>query len=291
LLLNAFRAAHQFETEIAFLNRISYTQSKLSGLGEATLERQVAFDWTASLHEIENARITVAISTLKHMAANHEEAALKALHSLKDEGRITHFSTSNEHLSFHAKKWALMRKSVQAPDNPADIDALVEETERLLESGHIAQLALAEDDVAKVKQPPVHLEAAPHSTTQTARKPVGAPHTSSAPTLRLRNRHPKEPSAAHQFEASPAPHQPEKNTKISTLELAIMRKNVEQQRALLLEEKAKLDARATFLADSQALLRISLEKYQECESLLNQRVKDLRMIEAQHQRHSPENTA
>lgn len=290
LLLNAFRAAHQFETEIAFINRISYTQSKLSGLGEATLERQVALDWTASLHEIENARITVAITTLKHMAANHEEAASKALHSLKNEGRITHFSTSNEHLSYHAKKWALLRKSVQAPANPADIATLVEETERLLESGHIAQLALAEDDVVKVNKPPVHLEAALHSTTHTAPKPVGAPHTSSAPTLRLRNRHPKEPSAPHLPEASPAPHQPEKNTKISTRELAIMRKNVEQQRALLLEEKGKLDARAAFLEESHALLRISIEKYQECEALLNQRAKDLSTIEAQHQRHSPENT-
>ena len=286
LVLNAVRAAHQFEAEIAFINRISYTQNKQSGLGGATLERQVALDWTAALHEIENARVAVAITSLKHVAAKHEEVALNALQALKNEGNITHFSTSNEHLSFHAKKWALLRKSVQAPVNAADIDALVEETERLLESGHIAQLALKEDDVSKVKHAPLPVEAAPRPSTQTAPKPLVAPQTADASAQRLHNRQPKQPSAPLLTAASLAPQPPEETTKTSIQELAMMRKNVEQQRSLLLEEKVKLDARAAFLEESQAILRASLEKYQEREALLNQRDKDLSTLEEQHQRHS-----
>ncbi len=278
LVLNAVRAAHQFEAEIAFINRISDTQNKHSALGGATLERQVALDWTAALHEIENARVAVAITSLKHMAARHEEVASNALQALKNEGSITHFSTSNEHLSFHAKKWALLRKSVQAPVNPADIAALVEETERLLESGYITQLALKEDDVAKVKHAPLPVEAAPRPTM----------HTADAPALRLNNRQSKLPSAPQLPAVSLAPPQLEEAPKTSIQELAMMRKNVEQQRSLLLEEKVKLDARAAFLEESQALLRASLLKYQEREALLNQRDKDLSTLEEQHQRHTPD---
>ena len=66
-----------------------------------------------------------------------------------------------------------------------------------------------------------------------------------------------------------------------------MRKDVEQQRALLLEEKAKLQARATYLEESQALLRASLQEHQQREAVLAQRAKARDEFEEQHHHPTP----
>ena len=285
LVLNAVRAAHQFEAEITFINRISDTQNQQSELGGATLERQIALDWTAALHEISHDRVGVAISSLMHLATKLEEVGLQALQALKNEGDPTHFSNNNEPQCFHTRQWELMRKSVQYRVKAADIAALAEETERLLESGYIAQLALKEDDHAKVTHTPPPVEAPPRPTMHTAPKPVIAPPTSDAPVLRLRTRQPKDPSAPHLTSDSPPAYPPTGLIKPSAHELSAMRKDVEQQRALLLEEKAKLQARATYLEESQALLRANLQEHQQREALLAQRAKALDELEEQN--HSP----
>jgi len=281
LVLHALRAAHHFETEIEFLNRISDTQNQQSELGGATLPRQISLDWTAALHEIEHARVGVAITALKHLAAKHEEVGLHALHALKNEGNPTHFLTNTEPQSFHAKQWEIMRKSVQPRVNPDDIAALAEQTERLLETGYIAKLALQEDDVAKAKPAPHPVEAAPRPTKHTAPKPVAAPHTSNEHALRLRNRELKEPHTPHLPAATPTAGKPSGSSKPSAHELSEMRKDVEQQRIHLLEEKGKLQARATYLAESQALLRASIQEHQEREAFLDQRAMELCALEEQ----------
>ena len=290
MMQNALRAAQKFEGEITFINRISDCQNQQSGLTGATLTRQIALDWAGALHEIELERIGVAVTSLMHLAAKHDEVSQQALHALKMEADPAHFAVNSEPLSFQAKQWEIMRKAVMTRVNPADFEAIIEETEHFLESGHIEKLACAEDDVTKIKTkaassptilPPAQPETASSLTASPLRPSQAALPLQDAPSLRLRTRQPKEPAPPPS--AAPTPN-------ISRAELVMMKQELEQARALLMEEKSQLQARAQFLAESEALLRASVLVHQEREALLEQKSKDLRVLEAQlhpHRANSP----
>ena len=273
LMQKAIQAALQFEGEIHFINRISDRQNQLSGLAGATLPRQIALDWAGALHEIEHARVGVALTQLVHLAAKHEEFSQQAIQALKQEASPAHFAPNTDPLSFQEKQWVIMSKAVTERVNRANLQAIAEETEHFLETGEIVKLAFTEDDVAKVKsktapppgqRPTLKLDAAPPVTTSIAPSPLPAPATKEAIPLRLRARQPKE-------SASPA-------RKPSLHELEAIHHDLEQARALLIEEKIQLQARAQFLAESEALLRANLLDHQEREARLAQRAEDLRAL-------------
>ena len=280
LLQSALRAALQFEREIHFTNRISDRQNQLSGLAGATLPRQIALDWSGALHEIEQEQVGAALNSLIQLAAKHDEVSQQALDALQTEASPAHFAANTEALSFQAKQWAIMRKAVIERVNSANFEAIAEETECFLETGQIAKLALTEDDVVKVKseappppglRPPAKQETAPPVVTPQVPNPPPVSSPKEAPSLRLRARQPKSPPSP--------PLQP------SLDELNSMHQDLEQARALLREEKSQLQARAQFLAESEAHLRASIQDHQEREALLEQRAENLRVL--QHTNLSP----
>jgi hypothetical protein len=287
LVLKAVQAAQQFEREISFINRLSDTQGRQLGEVGATLQRQIALDWSGSVNALAQERVGLASITLKQLIAKHDELSQNALQALKLESHPAHFAARQEPLSYHARQWEMMRTVVKARFPSADLHAIAEETEQLLESGYIAKRALQEDDSVNGNDPSASLpvlHAAPQQQA-VAPPPVNKPTATGpleAPALRLRTRKSNKPPSPAPPGLNPAQPRPETAIdKPSLAKLSEMKRELARQQELLQEEKAKLKVRVQVHAENEARLRASLKLQQEHEAELEQRAQELSAIEAQ----------
>lgn len=199
--LGALTIAHaaRIEEEIAFLNKIAAAQRKQSGLGNHTLNHQPEHDWTGTVQSILALEAKIIAINVTPLIQEMDLTLRSTRNAIRDECVHVRAMSRQSVPSFHAAQWDLLRQAAQLKVPPDQLQAIVHETEVLLEKNQL--IAWAESLRAQARTPPVQPVSAP--------PPVASPKPEPPPPPALAN--PRTPALKLPSRATVAPFGPPRN--------------------------------------------------------------------------------
>ncbi len=276
LLTKAISLGDQLEAEVEFINKISHAQRKRAGHEGFTLKLQAGVNWKESAQSLLGINAKAAPRTLLDLIAQSEKITAKILAEVSDESTLTLSKSSHDIASYHLGQWSALREAALLKINPEELESLVKETETLLETGEFKRWAILDEPPVTAPPPkPGGQPAKPAPETVHAPKPP--PRTNDGPTLKLSPRTTRPPFPSKPAVTAPAPIPAASAEEINAL--ATAKAELERQTQLLQSLKAELDARESFVSESENRLLEKTLAQQEQEAELEQRSEELEHLE------------
>ena len=300
----AVAAARAAQDDVAFVNKIADSQRIRAGIDSITLYRQPEHNWRGSVHSLHFVLPSLAIDSVEGLIHDVNEVAEKVRAAIQGECQLASYAVGYGVTSYHKRVWASLREAAPLRVNPDEMEALLSETEELMDSGRlkdwrphrpepaspaIAPGVIAPPTPSSSKAPPPGLP--PRAVAVPNGLPPALVRINKPPELKLPSRGssslPSRPAPAIPASASPStssstgasadPGLTGSTEPPDTLvDLMAERNRLEQ---ILLETRASLTEREQFLSESEARLMQVSQTQLEREVDLEQREEQLRDLE------------
>ena len=277
LLTKTISLGGQLEAEVEFINKIAHAQRKRAGHEGFTLKLQAGVNWKEAAQSLLGLNAKASPGTLLDLIAQSEKITAKILAEISDEATLALNKSSHDIASYHLGQWSALREAALLKINPEELESLVKETETLLETGEFRRWSTLDEPPVTAPLPkPVIQPAKP--APEIVRAPKPAPRANDGQTLKLPPRTPTRPP----FPSKPAVTAPAPIPAVSVEEinaLATAKAELERQNQLLQSLKAELEARESFVSESENRLLEKTLAQQEQEAELEQRTEELETLE------------
>ncbi len=302
--------------EIGFINKVAEAQRLRAGSGNTSLERQPERNWGSLADSLLAVQPLAAARTVKQLIAESREVLENVHAAIRNQARLATYAGGYGVASYHESVWNSLRESASARLDPDQLEPILGDTERRIETGELAEFlpeptplpaaALAamaaapvaagglrvgfagrKTDAAPVPAPPpvVPAPAAAASGRTLSLKIPGrnAPANAPRPGIPLSPMTPLPAMAAPSSPAAglapvPAPVPASASASHGTT-LAELRAERERLDALRHETDASLREREKFLSQSEARLMQTSQAQLEREVELEQKEEQLRELE------------
>lgn len=298
--------------EISFINKVAEAQRLRAGSGNTSLERQPERNWGALADSLLAVQPLVAARTVKQLIAESRDVLDNVHAAIKNQARLATYAGGYGVASYHESVWNSLRESAHARLDPDQLEQILGDTERRIETGELAEFlpeptplpaaALAamaaapvaggglrvgfagrKVDGASVPAPP---PVAPAPVPPVSGRPLslkipgrGTPAITPQPGIPLS---PMTPLPAVPTPSSPADGLapvPAAAPAAHAATLAELRAERERLDALRTETNASLSERERFLSQSEARLMQTSQAQLEREVELEQKEEQLRELE------------
>jgi hypothetical protein len=262
--IGALAVAHatRIEEEIAFLNKIASAQRKQAGLGNHTLNHQPEHDWTGTVQSILTIEAKIVAINVTPLIQEMDLTLRSTRNAIRDECVHVRAASRQGVPSYHAAQWDLLRQPALLKVPPDHLQAIVHETEVLLEKNQL--IAWAEALRTRTPPQPVQpVSVTPPAPSPTPEPPPKAVASPQPPALKLPSRATVAPFGPPPSVAPPAtpPAAPQNNA------------------ANYHETHTDLTARENFVQESELRLLEKTQEQIERATELEQREEELRALE------------
>ena len=145
LLADAIALGGQLEADVEFINKVAHAQRKRFGPEGFTLKLQAGVNWQEAARSLHDISARSAPATLHDLIAQSHPRALKISNEVAAEMTLTLNKAGHDIASYHATQWAALREAALLKTNPGELEALVKETETLLETGEFKTWSMADE--------------------------------------------------------------------------------------------------------------------------------------------------
>jgi len=300
----AVAAAQKAQEDVVFVNKIADSQRIRAGIDSITLYRQPEHNWRGSVHSLHFVLPCLAIDSVEGLIRDVNEVAERVRAALQGECQLASYAVGYGVTSYHKRVWASLREAAPLRVNPDELEAILAETEELMDSGrlqdwrpHRPELAAPAIVPGVIAPPPPNVPKAspPGLPPRDAEAPSGLPpalaRITRPPELKLPSRgsgglasRPAPAMSASASASSPPAATTHADPSLtastepldSMVDLMAERNRLEQ---ILLETRASLTEREQFLSESEARLMQVSQTQLEREVDLEQREEQLRDLE------------
>jgi len=300
----AVAAARLAQEDVVFVNKIADAQRIRAGIDSITLYRQPEHNWRGSVHSLHFVVPHLAIDSVEALLQDVNEVAEKVRAAIQGECQLASYAVGYGVTSYHKRVWASLREAAPLRINPEEMEAILSETEELIDSGRLKDWTPPRPELAAPASVP-GVSAPPPPNVPKAPPPGAPPRADAAlsglppalarinkpPELKLPSRGssglPARTDTAISASASPSTPSasgggndpvlaPSTEPPDTMVDLMAERNRLEQ---ILLETRASLTEREQFLSESEARLMQVSQTQLEREVDLEQREEQLRDLE------------
>jgi len=300
----AVTAARTAQEDVVFVNKIADAQRIRAGIDNITLYRQPEHNWRGSVHALHFILPELAIDSVEGLLHDVNEVAEKVRAAIQGECQLASYAVGYGVTSYHKRVWASMREAAPLRINPDEMEAILAETEELMDSGRLTEwrphrpepvVPPIDPGVIALAAPNAQKAPPPGSPPRAGGAPNGLPpalvRINKSPDLKLPSRgsggfqprpaptvsDPASVSTLASFGTETDPSLPASTEPPDTMvDLMAERNRLEQ---ILLETRASLTEREQFLSESEARLMQVSQTQLEREVDLEQREEQLRDLE------------
>ncbi len=130
--------------EIAFINKVAEAQRlRAGGGGGATLERQPERQWHALADSLLSVQPLVAARTVKQLFAESKDVVETVHDAIRNQARQATYAGGYGVTSYHESIWTSLREAALAKLKPDQLEHILEDTERRIEMGELAEFVPA----------------------------------------------------------------------------------------------------------------------------------------------------
>lgn len=125
--------------EISFINKVAEAQRLRAGSGNTSLERQPERNWGALADSLLAVQPLVAARTVKQLIAESRDVLENVRAAIKNQARLATYAGGYGVASYHESVWNSLRESALARLDPEQLEQILGDTERRIETGELAE--------------------------------------------------------------------------------------------------------------------------------------------------------
>jgi hypothetical protein len=123
--------------DILFVNKIADAQRIRSGIDGITLYRQPERNWAGSVTALQFAQPSAAVESITGLLADLEEVAGKVRNAVQGECQLASYAAGFGVTSYQRRVWVSLREAAHLLINPENMEAVISETEQLMDAGKL----------------------------------------------------------------------------------------------------------------------------------------------------------